>query len=129
MLLHYVAMSRLSRYMIKRMIQLHPKALMKRDNSYNQLPLHYACRYNRRVAAESLAAAYPAALSMKNDDGKTPFEMIGDVRYVTVTNDEKLAFKRATLHAIMEAHFKNNQAVLGYGTEKEVSIYIEHEFQ
>ena len=43
---------------------------------------------------------------------------------IAMTDDEKLSFKRATLRAIMEAHYRNNQAVLGYGTEKEVKIFI-----
>ena len=127
MLLHNAAKSRASKPMMQRIIKKHPPALKKGDGN-NKLPLHFACMYNRRVAAESLAAAYPAALSMKNDGGKTPFEVIGDAPGVTMTDDEKLLFKRATLRAIMEAHC-SNEAVLGYGTEKEVRIYIEYDFQ
>ena len=39
-----------------------------------------------------------------------------------ISDDEKLSFIRATLRAIMEAHC-SNEAVLGYGTEKEVRIF------
>ena len=79
---------------------------------------------NKRVAAESLAAAYPAALSMKDKDDKTPFEVIGDA--TGMTDDElKLSFKRATLRVIMEAYCSND-AVLGYGTNKEVRIFIKN---
>ena len=144
MLLHRAAGSHLSKNAIQRVIQLHPKAVMKVDVN-NRLPLHWACYYNRRVAAESLAAAFPAALSIKDKDDKTPFELIGDgvtmtddemmIAYfktgltgIAVTDDEKLSFKRATLRAIMEAHC-SNEAVLGYGNEKEVSVYIEYYFQ
>ena len=123
MLLHDAAASRLSKNMMQRVIRLHPPALTK-GSWTKQLPLHYACRWNSRVAAESLASAFPAALSIKDDDEKTPFEKIGDDWGETMTDDDKLLFKRATLRAIMEAHCRNNQAVLGYGTEKEVRIFI-----
>ena len=135
MLLHWAAASRASKPMMQQIIKKHPPALKK--GVANLLPLHLACMTNRLVAAESLAAAYPAALSMKDKDDKTPFEVIGDkipferigaAPRVSMTDDEKLSFKRATLRAIIEAHY-SNEAVLGYGTEKEVSIYIEYNFQ
>ena len=46
MLLHRAAGSHLSKNAIQRVIQLHPKAVMKVDVN-NRLPLHWACYYNR----------------------------------------------------------------------------------
>ena len=57
MLLHYVAASRSSKDMMQRTIQLYPPAVMK-GNKNNWLPLYFACYYNRRVAAKSLAVAF-----------------------------------------------------------------------
>ena len=111
MLFHWVARSRSSRDMMQHMIKLHPPAV-KKVNCVNRLPLHYASYWNRRVAAESLAAAFPAALSMKDMDNKTPFQVIGKNIDETMTDDEKLLFKQTMLRAIMEAYYSSNEAVL-----------------
>ena len=67
-----------------------------------------------------------AALSIKDINDTTLFEMIGDFKTemtgIAMTDNKKLSFKRATHHAIMEAHC-SNEAVLNYGTEKEVRIF------
>ena len=96
MLLHDAAASRLSKSMMQRVIRLHPPALTKASTWTKQLPLHFACAYNSRVAAESLASAFPAALSIKDKDDKTPFEKIGDDWLETMANDDKCPYQLYT---------------------------------
>ena len=122
-LLHGASASRLSRTMIRRIFRLHPYAVIK-VSVINCLPLHSACVWKSLSAAESLAAAYPAALSRKNKEGKTPFESIGDGRGIIMTEDEKLLFKRAILRNCLKEYCRMD-TLLDYGTEIEVSILIE----
>ena len=100
-LLHCAAANRVSKEVMQHMIQLHPPALMKVGEENNWLPLHFACYFNRRAAAVSLTAAFPAALSMKNISNERPLDVIG--REVDLYDTD--------MQAIMKAHF-SNKAVL-----------------
>ena len=67
------------------------------------------------------AATYPAALSMKD-------KLVEHHYTNNYLSEEKVAFKKAILHACIEAHY-SNEAAHQYCTERVVSIYIENKFQ
>ena len=106
--LHLAAMFCKCKDILHFIIKQYPSALRMGDT----LPLHFACFRNNSVAAESLVAVYPIAATIKNKDGKTPFQCIEDNCTIGVKDKVKLIKKM--FRACILVHFPEN--INNFGT-------------
>ena len=118
--LHWAAAKCKSEEILKLMIDEYEEAVTVIDNT-NKVPLHWACASNNLVAAIILATTWPEALSIRNKDGRIPFEVLGDGFKVKMRAEDKEKFIKLTLHACIVSHCSKN--VHDYGIFQ-VSFFV-----